>query len=359
MFFSLAILVNNELSELTNLLELLVKVKSDGDEIVVLQDSNCNIETFNKIKHTLKKYNCVIGERSLNSNFAEQKNYLNSLCSKDWIINLDADELITDTFIESIRELIITNPDIDSIALPRLNIINDISNEFLYAQKTMPTYSFIFNENNHINFPDYQTRIYKNNNIIKWNGDVHEVLTGNTELSHIPPDYTYENLFIIHNKSMYKQFLQNNKYLTMLEDKRFKVNSYDTILMKNYDMVDIDFKLDKNETQLILEKNKDYSYDSLMDFILQYKGQKKIIWITKNYLLFRYLNTISLSNPETLQPYLLDITNTYNNSEFYYGIIKFNNVNGQDVARHHFTINQENYINILEKLFNISNYNIL
>jgi hypothetical protein len=360
MFFSLAILVNNELNEITNLLQLLHKIKNENDEIVVLQDSSCDIETFNLIKNELIKYNCVIGERNLNNNFAEQKNYLNSLCSKDWIINLDADELITETFIDNIRELINTNPDIDSIAIPRINTLERISEEFLYVQKSMPTYSFLFNDKNHINFPDYQTRIYKNISSIEWKGEIHEVLTGNNSLSHIPADYVYEELFIIHKKDMYKQFLQNNKYLTISEDKRFKLNQYDTLIMKDYNMLDVDFELNETDTtHIIISKNNDYSYDSLNEFILNQVGKNKIIWITNNYVLFRYLSLINLSNPETIQPYLFDITNTYNNSEFYFGIIKFPNINGQNIYRYHFTLNREKLNLIIPSLFDLSDYNIL
>ena len=102
---SFAILVADEESEFRTLITNLVRIKSDEDEIVVLIDSDKAtagiMQTIDTNISHIKYY-----KRSLNNDFASQKNYLFSKCTKDYIINLDADEIIYEDFINNVKEII-------------------------------------------------------------------------------------------------------------------------------------------------------------------------------------------------------------------------------------------------------------
>jgi hypothetical protein len=354
---SFAILVHSEVNEIERLLDILNKNKSSDDEIVILQDSTAPENTILKIKTLCDKYNVdVYTKKAFTGNFAKQKNLLNGLCSKEWIVNLDADEYISDKFITSIKEIIKSNIDIDTIKLPRINIIEDASTNFLNIQQRIPGYGWVVNEHNHINFPDYQERIYKNNNIIEWKGDVHEVISGAVNKSAIPADYQFKDYFIYHPKNINKQFLQNYNYLNIMEDERFK-QSYDmSVLYSDYKDEEVDFVINnkKEETIVILNKNYDYSFDSL-DLLLSDLNNKQIIWITDNFPLYTYLDSFNKKN-KNIQPYFLEIAETPSNSEFYYTI----NHLKTDIYRICYTIDKNNKTSIVKKLFNLEkNYFIL
>jgi hypothetical protein len=60
-----------------------------------------------------------------------------------------------------------------------------------------------------INFPDYQTRIYRNKDSIRFKNKVHEVITGYSHYSAIPSDWDWS---LLHVKSINKQINQNEMY---------------------------------------------------------------------------------------------------------------------------------------------------
>ena len=63
-----------------------------------------------------------------------------------------------------------------------------------------------------VNFPDYQWRIYKNNNKIKWINKVHEVLEGYKTMAYLP---TEEPWCLQHPKTIERQEQQNEYYDTL------------------------------------------------------------------------------------------------------------------------------------------------
>jgi len=347
---SYAILVYNEVKEITKLLDVISKTKTNEDEIVILQDSSAPSEIITEIKNICDKYSVdVYTKRPFVGNFAKQKNTLTSLCTKEWVVNLDADEMISDVFIRDIKSVILDNPDIDSIKLPRVNIIEGSSSEFMEVQKNMPGYGWIVNEHNHINFPDFQERVYRNNNIIEWSGEVHEVVVGAKNRSAIPPDYTYQDLFIRHPKTMNRQFIQNYNYLNIMEDSRFTQEGYDGLLYVNYNDDSIDFELDNlQDTVVITTKNKDYELEELKIFIAKNNHKKRILWITNNLTLFLYLKTISKIN-NNLDVYFLELAETPKESEFFYNFKKIKD----NIFRLIYTINIRNSTSIIRNLFNL------
>ena len=61
--------------------------------------------------------------------------------------------------------------------------------------------NFNLNDKGWINFPDYQSRIIKNNKNIKWINKVHEQLIGSTRTGKFSPE---EKFCIVHVKSIEK-----------------------------------------------------------------------------------------------------------------------------------------------------------
>lgn len=61
-----------------------------------------------------------------------------------------------------------------------------------------------------VNFPDYQTRIVKNDPEIQWENKVHERLKGYKLYASLPDEYC-----LLHPKTIDKQERQNNFYETL------------------------------------------------------------------------------------------------------------------------------------------------
>lgn len=199
---SYAILVSNEEDEFNKLITTLVRVKSPDDEIVVLVDSS---NTTPRIKTILSNNssNVIFKENPLNNDFATQKNILFSMCTKNYIFNLDADEMVSDELISSLKEIVSTNPDIEAYWVPRWNEVRGITDEWVR------TWGWSLDSLGRINWPDLQMRILKNNDKIKWKGTVHEQLSGYTSYAILPLEKEY---CIYHIKTLEKQIQQNQFY---------------------------------------------------------------------------------------------------------------------------------------------------
>ena len=63
-----------------------------------------------------------------------------------------------------------------------------------------------------VNWPDYQWRIWKNKDEIKWKNKVHEVLEGHKTYATLPP---MEDFAIYHPKKIDRQEKQNEYYNTL------------------------------------------------------------------------------------------------------------------------------------------------
>ena len=139
------------------------------------------------------------------NNFADWKNKLNDYCTGDYIFQLDADEMIEDDFVKSVSEIVALNPEVDLFYLPRVNTVNGITEEHIKK------WQWRVDENNRINFPDYQGRIYRKG--LMWNNKVHEKIVGAKIYSILPIDDS--SYFLHHHKTITKQEKQNNFYNTI------------------------------------------------------------------------------------------------------------------------------------------------
>jgi hypothetical protein len=68
------------------------------------------------------------------------------------------------------------------------------------------------NDKGWINFPDYQTRLYRRTSEIEWQGKVHERIVGYNTLSVLPQEEFY---CLFHHKQIERQEKQNAYYETI------------------------------------------------------------------------------------------------------------------------------------------------
>jgi len=204
---SFTISVYNEYIELQNLLEIVKSAQTPQDEIVILHTYKNEDEKtsglFQEIEQLSKQYSNIYKNFHFQNRFAEMKNSLNSLATKEYIFNFDADEFASLDTINLWKNIVNNNNDNDLYYVPRINTVSN------YKLEDIKKYSWNINQKGWINWPDYQPRIYQNNGKIKWVGDVHEYLEGFVNRTALPQD---PRLAIIHSKNIERQREQNEFY---------------------------------------------------------------------------------------------------------------------------------------------------
>lgn len=206
MKISYAITVHNELEELTKLLDFLNNNIREEDEIVIQYDEGGvthEVLEFLKIKKEIHGYT-VIGF-PLNKDFASYKNNLKANCKGDYIFQIDADEIPHEVMIAYLPEVLETNP-VDIIFVPRVNTVDGLT------QKHISKWKWNVNEKGWVNWPDYQTRIYRNTEDVTWMNKVHEKITGYDTFSNFPAE---EHWALYHPKQINRQEQQNKFYETI------------------------------------------------------------------------------------------------------------------------------------------------
>jgi hypothetical protein len=209
MKISYAITVCKEFVEIQRLITFLLKNKRSQDEIVVLVDMTKNEPTSELLGylHRLSSSNYILlSEQKFNGHFADWKNYLTSLCSGNYIFQIDADEIPHENLINSLPELLDENSIIDMLRVPRVNTVEGLTEEHIKK------WGWNVNEKGWVNWADWQMRIYKNTPEIKWINKVHEVLDGFKTHGMLPVD---EEWALYHPKTIEKQEKQNNYYDTL------------------------------------------------------------------------------------------------------------------------------------------------
>lgn len=201
----------NEIQELKILLPKLIKFykPSEGDEIVVQLDTSRTDEVFEYVQQLkTTSVNFKLIEFPLNKDFASFKNNYIKECSGQYIINFDADEVPHDNLLNTLKEVIFNNPEVDLFYIPRINIVPGIE----YRSDLIEKWRWNLNDKKWINSPDYQGRIWRNTSSITWENKVHEKLTGFKTHAMLP---VVEDYSIIHIKSLERQIKQNELYDTI------------------------------------------------------------------------------------------------------------------------------------------------
>ena len=204
MEISYAITVCTELEEIKRLLPFLLKNKREEDEVVVLYDLTNGSEEVKKYLLQTSEVKAVFDW--FEGDFSKWKNKLNSLCTGDYIFNIDADETITETFMSTLPTIIENNPEVEFYWVPRENYVIGLT------PKHIQEWGWRVDVQNRVNYPDYQGRIYKNSPDIRWKNKVHEVLIGYKHYTSLPE---VSDLSINHTKTIEKQEKQNNYYNTL------------------------------------------------------------------------------------------------------------------------------------------------
>jgi len=117
-----AITCCNELQELTTLLNFLQLRIREEDEILIQYDSDSvtqEVLDYITLMDEIHSNHTVVGF-PLNGDFSSFKNNLKKHSTKDYIFQLDADEIPHEYLVEVLGELLDTNP-VDLIFVPRIN----------------------------------------------------------------------------------------------------------------------------------------------------------------------------------------------------------------------------------------------
>ena len=202
MKISYGITVHNEADELNKLLPILIHQSDEEDEIVICDDYSDD-ETQFVLESWSQQYGhsktIKVYQRKWNGDFDEHKNSVIENCSGDYIFHFDADEYPHETLLSQIKQIIEMN-DVDLIWIPRVNTVDGIDPGYHLKQ-----WGWVMNEKGWINYPDYQARVFKKNDVIRWknhpysNRPVHESLGGAKTYSHLPP---HEEFSLYHPKTI-------------------------------------------------------------------------------------------------------------------------------------------------------------
>ena len=197
------ILTHNETDSLEKLLDFLFENIKETDHIIVVDDFS-DSPTRKILSKYVESNQYDYFQNKLEDDFSKQHNYADSLVRDefDYIFSIDADELPNKWLIENIHEILESN-DVDLIWVPRINTVEGITEEYIQQ------WGWIVNEKGWVNFPDYQGRIYKNDESVHWENPVHEIVTGAKKVSHFP---TEEEFCLYHPKDIQRQVKQNELY---------------------------------------------------------------------------------------------------------------------------------------------------
>ena len=207
MKISYAITVCNEFVEIQNLISFLLENKRSEDEIIVLyDDGNGDEEIENYLRAKSVNSEFAWHKDKFQNHFADWKNKLTSYCSGDYIFQIDADEIPHKECINTLPMLLQLNPDVDVMLIPRVNTVEGLT------QDHISKWRWSVNEKGWVNWPDYQWRIYRNSDKIKWVNKVHEKLEGFDQYATLP---MLEEHALYHPKEIARQEKQNEYYNTL------------------------------------------------------------------------------------------------------------------------------------------------
>ncbi len=164
MTLSLCMIVKNEEEVLSRCLD---SIKEIVDEIIIVDTGS-----IDKTKEIAKLYTSTIYDFVWIDDFSAARNFAFSKATCDYIMWLDADDVIEKEELEKLKILKQTIDNVDVIMLP---------------------YHISFDENNKPTFSYFRERILKNDGTFIWHDPVHEAITPHGKI-------IYENIGICHRK---------------------------------------------------------------------------------------------------------------------------------------------------------------
>ena len=204
-----AITVCNEHEEIMKLVNFLhPRIKKD-DEILIQYDEDSvtqQVKDYLNVIQQLHSSNVKVIGFPLNNDFSSYKNNLKNHAKGIFIFQIDADEIPSEYMVENLSDFLLANKDVDLFFVPRINTVEGLTQEHIKK------WGWQVNENGWVNFPDYQTRLYRRTSDIEWEGKVHERIKGYNTLSVLPADADY---CLNHHKQIERQEKQNAYYDTI------------------------------------------------------------------------------------------------------------------------------------------------
>ena len=179
MKISYGITVHDEQRELERLLSKLLVGIDEQDEVVICVDGN-----HKGVKEVIELYSIdsrvIHYNRKLDGNFADHKNSVIEKSTGDYIFHIDADEYPHEILLQQLKQILEIN-DVDLIWIPRVNTIQGME------QQHIQKWGWRITENNWVNYPDYQSRVFRHDNEIRWERPLHELIKGAKTYAHLPP----------------------------------------------------------------------------------------------------------------------------------------------------------------------------
>jgi hypothetical protein len=207
MKISYAITVCNEYEEIQKLLSFLLGNIREEDEIVVLFDKKSGTAEVWEYLIELKKRDYIkLTRKKFENHFADWKNYLKDLCIGDYIFQIDADEIPNEVLVENLPLILEENPNNEVYLVPRVNTVEGLT------QEHTTKWRWNIDDEERVNWPDYQWRIWKNKPEIKWVNKVHERLEGFRTYAPLPASHDFS---LYHPKDIKRQEKQNKYYDTL------------------------------------------------------------------------------------------------------------------------------------------------
>jgi len=205
MKISYGLTICDEHIEADRLISYLIDKINSEDEIVVVYDQNRitpeTLKVLEKYKDSINYY-----PFDFQQNFLENKNYLQTKCTGDYIFQIDADEIPSETLVINLKAILESNP-VDLLIVPRKNLVEGLTQEYINK------WGWGVTPEGWVNWPDPQRRIYKNDSKIQWKGhQIHGMVTGFDSYASLPME---EEFSIIHNKTLNTQLKQVKRYQTI------------------------------------------------------------------------------------------------------------------------------------------------
>ena len=204
-----AVTVCNELEEITKLINFLHPRLKKEDEILIQYDETSvtdAVKQYLQIISQLHPNEIRVISYPLNNDFASFKNNLKDNANGIFIFQIDADEIPSEYLVENLSDFIEYNKDVDLFFVPRINTVEGLT------PKHIKKWGWDVNEKGWVNFPDYQTRLYRRTSEIEWVGAVHERIINYNTLSVLPSEADY---CLYHPKQIERQEKQNAYYDTL------------------------------------------------------------------------------------------------------------------------------------------------
>lgn len=149
------------LNEEDKIRQCIASLKNVADEIVVV-DSFSTDATKSICEELGVKF---IQQKWLG--YSEQKNLANRLASNEWILSIDADEVLSDELIESILK--IKNADSATDTVYSFNRLNNYCGKWIHHCGL---------------YPDRKIRIW-NRNVGQWEGEIHEIIRFSAKINEV------------------------------------------------------------------------------------------------------------------------------------------------------------------------------